>query len=60
MREVGSVERQKKTFNISQEEFIEGSWLKILKSYDKFEIVYKNNFLIIHTAKFKKSGREEK
>ena len=59
MREVGKVERSKRTYNISQEEFLKCEWIKLITDCDKFDIEYKNNYLVINTVKFLKQSEKE-
>lgn len=59
MRQINDVVRTKKVFNLSQEEFITGGWLKTIPSCDKLEIEYKSNFLVVKTASFTSEKEEE-
>ena len=47
MRQVGNIQRKKESFNLTDEEFRSGEWIKKIPKADKFEVLYKNGFLII-------------
>ena len=62
MREVVSVKREKKTYNMSVDEFRKGEWLNLVSAdADAVDVVYKNNYLTIakmKTTKLEKRGTE--
>ncbi len=51
MKELVEVRREKKVFKITDEEFVRGDWIDIIKTKEpkptKFEVLFKNNFLSI-------------
>ena len=61
MRHITNVERKKDVYNLTNEEFIKGDWLKLLSlENDILEVHFKNNFLQIISAKIKKEVKSER
>ena len=59
MRKACEAIRNKRTYNITQEEIKKGDWLKLIPDdIDKFELLFKSNFLIIKTMKLEKGELE--
>ena len=62
MKEISAVERSKKTYVISDEDFMKGEWLKLLNNIKEegysFEVSYINNYLVI--KKFLFTDKKEK
>ena len=54
MRQITDIKRNKRTFNLSLEEFRSGNWLKEIPNSDLVEVLYKNNFLTIADCKIRK------
>lgn len=54
MRQITDIKRNKRTFNLSLEEFRSGNWLKEVPNSDLVEVLYKNNYLTISDCKIRK------
>ena len=55
MRKITDVKRQKDIYNLTNDEFRSGEWLKLVpKDNDMFEVSFKANYLTISSARIKK------
>ncbi len=64
MKEISAVERSKKTYIITSNDFIKGEWLELLRPIQEegysFEVSYINDYLVIKKFLFKnKEGKKE-
>ncbi len=54
MRQITDIKRNKRTFNLTLDEFRKGEWLKEVPDSDLVEITYKNRYLTINDCHIKK------
>ena len=54
MRQITDIRRNKRTFNLTLEEFKKGIWLKEIPNSDLVEVLYKNHYLTISDCQIKK------
>lgn len=60
LKEVGTIERCKKTYELTPEQFFEGKWLEELRkvfNYDSFDALYKGGVLIVRF--YKKTKKDD-